>query len=54
MTRSLNKYWLVLLFSLLTPLLIGACNTMEGLGQDTQAAGEALEDQADDEEEEDK
>lgn len=53
MTHSSNKNLLALLFSLLAPLLFVACNTMEGLGQDTQAAGEAIEDQADEEEEED-
>lgn len=25
---------------------LGACNTMEGLGRDTQAAGQALEEEA--------
>lgn len=31
---------------LATTFLVSACNTMEGLGRDTQAAGEALEDEA--------
>ena len=36
----------VALALLATAFLASACNTMEGLGQDTQAAGEALEDEA--------
>lgn len=29
-------------------ILLAGCNTMEGLGKDTQAAGEALEEEAQD------
>lgn len=29
-------------------LFLAGCNTMEGLGRDTQAAGEAIEDTAED------
>jgi predicted small secreted protein len=28
--------------------LLGACNTMEGLGQDLQAGGESIEEEAED------
>ncbi|HSK41950.1 MAG TPA: entericidin A/B family lipoprotein [Arenibaculum sp.] len=37
---------LIITAFLLSSLTLGACNTFEGLGQDTQAAGEALEDEA--------
>lgn len=38
--NSLAK--IVLCFSLLAVLGLSACNTMEGLGRDTKAAGDAL------------
>lgn len=37
---------LIALAMLASSLFVSACNTMEGLGRDTQAAGEALEDEA--------
>jgi predicted small secreted protein len=49
-THSLYKSFLAVLFSLLIPLLAG-CNTMEGLGEDTEAAGDTNEAEADQEEE---
>ena len=42
-----------MLFSLLTPLLITAYNTMQGLGEDTQATGQAINNQAYEEKKED-
>jgi len=46
MTRS-NRFPLkkVVLFSLLvsSAAVLGACNTMEGLGQDVRAGGRAIE-----------
>lgn len=34
--------------TLLSALGVSACNTMEGLGQDVENAGESIENQADD------
>ena len=34
---------IIFLFSLLPPLTLGGCNTMEGLGTDIKHGGEALE-----------
>lgn len=36
------------LFALGTPLALAACNTTEGVGRDISAAGDAIEDAADD------
>lgn len=44
---------LALLLMLSTPLLMTACNTLQGLGKDTQAAGKAIQKQADEEQDED-
>jgi predicted small secreted protein len=49
MTQSLYRSFLAVLFSLLIPLLAG-CNTIEGLGEDTEAVGDAVEDEAEQEE----
>jgi predicted small secreted protein len=38
---------LALVFALSTGLVLAACNTVEGVGQDVQSAGEAVEDVAD-------
>lgn len=38
---------IVALFALTTSLALGACNTVEGVGEDVQSAGEAVEDAAD-------
>lgn len=38
-------------FALFMPLLIAGCNTMEGMGEDMESAGEAIQEEADDEEE---
>lgn len=45
------RLWL--LAGLILPALgLGACNTIAGLGEDTQAAGDAIEDTAEDAERE--
>ncbi|HEX8257435.1 MAG TPA: entericidin A/B family lipoprotein [Allosphingosinicella sp.] len=35
------------IFALSTSLALAACNTVEGVGEDVQSAGEAVEDAAD-------
>ncbi|KAA5606294.1 entericidin A/B family lipoprotein [Roseospira marina] len=39
---------LLTLFSMLGVLAVAACNTAEGVGEDMQDAGEAIEDEAND------
>jgi entericidin B len=51
MTHALFKFLPALLLALLMPLLVAGCNTIEGLGEDTEAAGDAVEDEAEEEEE---
>lgn len=41
---------LAALMGLMMVLGVTACNTMEGLGEDTEAAGEAIQEKAGDEE----
>jgi predicted small secreted protein len=50
MTHSLYKSLLALLFALLVPMLATGCNTIEGIGEDTEAAGDAIDDEAEEEE----
>lgn len=45
---SIAKAFLLTLLLAGGTIFLAGCNTMEGLGQDTQAAGEALEDSAED------
>ncbi|MEZ5594100.1 MAG: entericidin A/B family lipoprotein [Gammaproteobacteria bacterium] len=40
--RTLSKY-LPLIAALLLPLVLGACNTIEGVGEDIQAAGSKID-----------
>lgn len=49
MRDKLHRMLGIGLFALLLPLLIAGCNTMEGLGEDTEAAGEAIEEEAEEE-----
>lgn len=37
------------MFTLLLPVLATGCNTIEGIGKDTQSAGEAIEEEAEEE-----
>jgi entericidin B len=46
--RSTSKSRFLVLAALASALAVSACNTMEGVGQDTQAAGKALENKAQD------
>ena len=39
--------YLVIMTGLVCTLLLSACNTMEGMGQDIQKGGEKLENKAD-------
>jgi predicted small secreted protein len=50
MTDSLYKTLLALLFALSVPLLTTGCNTIEGLGEDASAAGEEIDEEAEEEE----
>lgn len=50
MTHDIYKSLLALVFALSMPLLATACNTIEGLGEDTEAAGEAIDEEAEEEE----
>ena len=40
--QNLHKMMLILSFLVLSVVGISACNTMEGLGQDTRALGDAI------------
>lgn len=42
----MNTGRIVALAVLASAFFVSACNTMEGLGRDTQAAGETLEEEA--------
>ena len=46
MSNFTHRLMAILFFILATPLL-GACNTTEGFGQDVEAVGEAIEEEAD-------
>lgn len=49
MTFSTNPFkFLILAALMLAPMMLTACNTMEGAGKDIQAGGENLEDAAHD------
>ena len=45
-------HWFLAGFLLGVPMLVSACNTMEGMGRDIGAAGGAISDTAEDTEEE--
>jgi predicted small secreted protein len=47
MSRKLTSP-LVALAALMGAVSVGACNTVEGVGEDVQSAGEAIEESADD------
>lgn len=42
------KNFKLIIIYLMLMFMLGACNTMEGAGQDMQSAGEAIEDEAND------
>ena len=42
------KYTILSVFLLTAPLALTGCNTMEGAGEDIEAAGEAMEEEAED------
>jgi predicted small secreted protein len=46
MSNFTHRLMAILFFILAAPLL-GACNTTEGFGQDVEAVGEAIEEEAD-------
>jgi predicted small secreted protein len=45
-TRKLSL-WAVLLCTVFSGVALTACNTVEGIGRDVEAAGDAIEDAAD-------
>jgi predicted small secreted protein len=49
MTHASHKRLLALLFALALPWLAAGCNTMEGLGEDMGAAGDAIDEEAEEE-----
>ena len=50
MNSKLVRILVLLAVLLASQLLLAGCETMEGLGRDTQEAGEAIEEEADEEE----
>lgn len=44
---SYRKRLLLLLAVVTLPLTLGACNTMQGMGKDIEAAGDKIENEAD-------
>ena len=46
--KKVKSYVLVAALMSVVMMPLAACNTMEGLGQDTKAAGEAITDSAQD------
>ena len=46
MNRSLTQMLIMLFFALILAAPLTACNTMSGMGEDVEAAGEALEEEA--------
>ena len=43
-----SKVFAFLIMLFLTPLVLSGCNTIKGAGQDIKAAGDAIEDKAED------
>lgn len=50
MPNHWKRYLLLLLAAGFLGTALSACNTMKGLGEDMEAAGEAIQNKADDEE----
>lgn len=48
MSSRMRRYLSIAAIAAVLGISLSACNTMEGLGEDTQAAGEALEEEAED------
>ena len=46
--RNKAALWVLLGSTMLSTLALSGCNTVEGVGRDVEAAGDAIEDTADD------
>lgn len=49
MKHDFHKHLLALLFALSMPLLVAGCNTIEGVGEDVGAAGDAIDEESEEE-----
>ncbi|HEX9876108.1 MAG TPA: entericidin A/B family lipoprotein [Gammaproteobacteria bacterium] len=45
---ALKSSWRIMLMALFLGIHLGGCNTVEGVGRDVEAAGDAIEDAAED------
>lgn len=46
--RNKSPLWVLLGSTILAALAVSGCNTVEGVGRDVEAAGDAIEDTAED------